>query len=255
VTLAGIDLEGAQIWIRRGTKTFAIRITDVAQTTMFATVAGQPQTVETYLLDVNELFGGLPSTAPWTNLCKNPPPRESTDRLGLGSYRSVVFEGERFDAAAKTISTALQPSWFNVGCAGHTLAKMMMTGHVGAVSTLGFATTIPERQAMLKMLSADYCGTGHAMTVPGQPLRWWDAHSYNQYGMALANLELEARWTAAGAACLNTPRVDANQTALGAAVFPNGVDSVVNAECPNLPPCPLGAGDFDSKYLLSANPL
>ena len=255
VTLQGLDLKDAQIWVRRLTRTYAIRITDVQTTTMFATLAGQPKQIETYLLDVNELMHGLP-TADWRNLCSQVPSRDNPDVLGMNVFHSVVFEGERINAARKTVGTALDPSWFNIGCAGHALAKLALGGHTEAARLAhGFATTIPERQTYLKMVTGDYCGTGRSFTVAGQPLQWTDAHGYTQYQLPGANLELEARWTPSGAQCLNTPRIDANPTALGNQVFLGNVTGEIAAECGGRPPCIFGVGFFDGKYLLSANPL
>ncbi|HWU87217.1 MAG TPA: ADYC domain-containing protein [Kofleriaceae bacterium] len=256
VTLQGLDLKDAQIWVRHLTNTYAIRITDVQTTPMFATLAGQPKQLETYLLDVNELVNGVPTTPGWRNLCHNPPSRDNPDVLGMNTYHSVVFEGERINATAKTIGTVLESSWFNIGCAGHALAKMALSGHTEAARLVqGFATTIPERQAFLKMVSGDYCGTGKPFTVAGQPLQWMDAHGYTKYMLPAGSLALEARWTPTGAACLNTPRVNANPTPLGTTVFNGAVVGAIAAECPLPPSCAGGVASFNGAYLLSANPL
>jgi hypothetical protein len=47
---------------------------------------------------------------------------------------------------------------------------------------------------------------------------------------------LEARWNANGAICLQTPRIDANPSAAGAAAFPLGGMASVLADCPSPPP-------------------
>jgi hypothetical protein len=70
---------------------------------------------------------------------------------------------------------------------------------------------------MLKMLSADYCGTGKNFTVAGVKLDWKDDKQWMALDTQFALVE--ARWTAAGAACLNTPRIVANPTSLSEATF------------------------------------
>lgn len=256
-TLAGPALEGAEIWLRRAgsPKTYLIRITDVQVMPMFATLNGALKPIETYLLELNEIGSSGQPLADWRNLCHNPPTRENPDLIGMNAFHAVVFEGERINSTAKTINTFIQPSWFNIGCAGHTLAKLALSGQTySAQLAHGFTTTIAERQTFLKMLTGDYCGTGKPFTVAGQKLQWQDARDYTHYKLPLINLETEARWTPAGAACLSTPRVDANPTALGAQAFPLGADQAINQVCPNLPPCPFGPSLFDGKYLVSANP-
>jgi len=250
-------LQGAQIRLRRGAQLFAIQISGVGSVWTFAKLAGSSRQLQTYQLDVGEIIGGAPPTR-WVNLCSNPPSRDNADVLGMNTFHSLVFEGERIDRDAKTISTALDPSWFNIGCAGHTLAKMAINGQTEAAhQAFGFDTTILERQAFMKMLVADYCGTGTAWTVSGQPLQWTDWRGYTQYVASPANLELEARWSPNGAVCVNTPRVAANPTALGTAYFGNDIALQILLACgPKTPPaCNGSVTSFDSQVLLSANPL
>lgn len=256
VTIQGSQLVNSQMRLRRGAKQYAIRITWVSTIPTFAELGGAPRTVETYQLDVSPLVGSDPTTAvEWRNLCSTIPRRDSPDLLGMNNVHAVVFEGERIDALGKTIAPALDATWFNIGCAGHALAKLAINAQTEAArKAFGFTTTILERQAFLKMLTGDYCGTGQSFTVPGQPLEWTDWRGHTQYVSPLPELQLEARWNPNGATCLNTPRVDANPTALGNAVFPGGVKSQILAAC-NLQMCPFGASWFDGKLVLSANPL
>lgn len=257
--IQGAALQDAQIRIRRGVQTYAIRIATISTTQTFARLNGAPRTLETYLLDTTELSGDVPTTG-WRNLCSNSPSRDNPDLLGMSGTHALVFEGERIDKATKLINPALDSTWFNIGCAGHALAKMASNAqNEVARVTYGFSTTIPERQAFLRMLTGDYCGTGKTFTVSGQPLQWMDWRGYTQYVSAPMNLELEARWTATGATCLNTPRVIANPSQLGTAIFgnPAALMSAIQAECGGtLPPaCPFGVTFLDNKPLNSASPL
>src|SRR5207302_89273 len=155
-------------------------------------------------------------TTGFRNVCQNPPSQTdftgapNPDLLGMDAFHAVVFEGDRIDAWQKTVATTIEASWFNIGCAGSTLAKMQLTGHTHVGLQDGLATTMDQRQTMLKMLAADYCGNGTPYTVAGQPLHWADEYNWMH---AMASDALEARWTSAGADCLNTPRIEANHTA------------------------------------------
>ena len=253
--IAGAALAGAQIRIRQGTNTYALQITALGAVQTFAQLGGTTRTIETYQLDAAQLSStGVPLTDV-RNLCANPPPRYSPDLLGMNQAHALVFEGERIDRATKTINTAIDPTWFNIGCAGHALAKMAVNAHTEAARVAwGFNTTVLDRQTILKMLTADYCGTGKAFTVAGQPLQWRDWRGYTQYVTSPLNLALEARWSPSGATCLNTPRVDANPTQLGTLIFGGNVMAEIAAECGALPPCAGGPTVFNGAIFLSANP-
>jgi hypothetical protein len=116
-------------------------------------------------------------------------------------------------------------SWFNLACAGSAMAKMHLLRHTQPGSLvpvtgappvpLADPSTLPERQAMLKMLTADYCGDGRSFTRTGQPLRYMDRrHWYPGVPFSLdpAAFEIgsiEAIWGASGAVCLSQPRLAA----------------------------------------------
>ena len=255
--ISGPALVGAEIRLHLGAKTFAIRITQVGWVQTFAKIPGSVSVLETYQLDTAEIFaGGAPPTG-WRNLCSQPPSRENPDVLGMNVAHAVLFEGERVDAATKTISTALDPAWFNIGCTGHALAKMAVNGQTEVAHQLfGFNTSILERQTFLKMVTADYCGTGRTFTISGQPLQWMDWRGYTQYVSSPASLQIEARWNPNGATCINTPRVIANPSALAQQVLGNSVALDILTECGYVPPaCNGPVNDLDGKLLMSANPL
>jgi hypothetical protein len=118
----------------------------------------------------------------------------------------VVLAGERYDLDAKTV-IADQDDWITLACAGSAAAKMALLGYGPNAALEGSANpaSVEQRQATLKMITADYCGTGHSYTVDGTPLLW-----ENQSGTVVLEGEPadhEAFWTADGALCLDTPRV------------------------------------------------
>jgi hypothetical protein len=236
---------------------FVIKISEIGTVQTFARLLGAPRTLETYRLEGADFTNG---PTDFRNLCANTPSRYNPDVLGMNVAHALVFEGERIDKDAKTIDPVLDPTWFNIGCAGHALAKLAINAQTEAAHlAFGFTTTIPERQAFLKMLVADYCGTGTPFTVSGQPLQWMDWRGYTQYVSSPANLALEARWSANGAVCLNTPRVNANPTSLGTSTFgtPLQLAIAIWTACGNAmpPPCDGTVTSLGSLPLNSANPL
>ncbi|HSJ98073.1 MAG TPA: ADYC domain-containing protein [Myxococcota bacterium] len=257
--IQGAALQGAQIRLRHNPtgRIFPVQIKGVGTVQTFARLGSTPRPLETYELEWAYMNGDAPPTG-WRNLCSNIPARSSPDVLGMNTTHALVFEGERIDRDAKTIDITLDTTWFNIGCAGHALAKLAINGHTEAAKrAYGFQTTIPERQAFLKMLAGDYCGNGTVFTVAGQRLQWMDWHGYTQYTMAPANLALEARWGPGGAICLDTPRVDANPTQLGSFYFPQGAEKALddNACGLQIPSCDEGPLSFGGATLVSANPL
>lgn len=241
VVITGSQLTGLTLNLKlNGVLTYQLRVLYVSEAPLWA--GGQQVWVPTYLLQWTVI-----GTSRWTNVCPLP-----DKDMGMQAYHSVVFEGDRINAKNKWISDTPDTRWFNIGCAGHTLAKMYLTGHTYASKAWGYDTKVDERRTMLKMLSGDYCGHGTPYTVAGTPLDWKDDHGWMKY--IDPNSTLEARWTQYGARCLNTPRIEASQYAPGLAVFPDVVASIA-AEC-SIPACddPPTADEFMGYHLLSANP-
>jgi hypothetical protein len=184
---------------------------------------------------------------------------------GSTDHYAIAFAGDHYDALHKTVEdTALGTTLFNLACAGTAPAKMHLMRHTNAGADVmdalgvlhrGVYPTIPQqRQAMLKMFTADYCGTGHAFTVDGQPLRYGDAkHWYPETPTpgvlaSPAIRSIEAEWTPDGVACLDMPRL-----------FPIVDLHKVHCECPDkpLPPCrgPAGVVGWEARFhVISANP-
>jgi hypothetical protein len=259
-TLTGSALVNGWFYLRHGSRRFQLRITEVNTVDSWAVPTSGPSVVlEDYKLDWSEFTNG--NWGRFVNVCTNPPGRESGELLtmtGQDMFRTLLFEGDRIDAAHKR-DTGIDTTWFNLGCAGSALAKMALTGHTEASHVSGaFHTTLAERQTMLKMLAADYCGDGEPFTVAGQPLNWRDDHGTMKLTALLMfppqPLALESRWNENGAVCLDKPRVDAHWTALGAATFGSDVYDQVASHCPRRMPPPCADGSFatDGYHLLTA---
>ncbi len=256
-------LVGARLLVSQASgEQVAITIANVGAVHFWAVPPGMASdavpTIETY--DLQWADSGVDGVGdPWTPVCGAPADDERS--MGMAAATAVVFEGDRIDAQRKTVSSVIDPAWFNIGCVGHALAKLALTGHTEAARSFGYQTTPAERQAMLKMLTGDYCGTGEAFTVPGQPLYWRDdrgwmgAPSYP----GPVHTPVEARWGAGGAICLGAPRLDVNPPASWPATLPPPPPSLkarIIGACPALPACTdLDPGELGGAHLVSANPL
>lgn len=143
--------------------TYEVTIRDVGYTGFWT---GKPATVPVYKFEYKR--EGHPNDNP-VSLCEaNPTDEASQSFIG----KALVFRGDRYDVAHKTLwETGAGDTWFNIGCAGTFVAKMHQLRHTFAgASVSGTVPTVPQRQAMLKMLTADYCGTGRPFTEQGVPL-------------------------------------------------------------------------------------
>jgi ADYC domain-containing protein len=90
-------------------------------------------------------------------------------------HTAIVFTGDHYDAFHKVGPQA--PGWFNLACFGTAAAKMHLIRHtqVGAARAAnGPIPTFDQRTAMLRAITADYCGDGRSWTADGTPLWWTD---------------------------------------------------------------------------------
>jgi hypothetical protein len=247
--LTGADLVGAQIRLFNVdlVRSYTITITGVGSATYAASRGGPPLTYETYVFQWVRV--GDTQTPP-QNLCSQASPN-LTDTLGMRGDDTLVFEGERIPKDRTSIDE-IDRRWVNFGCAGHALSKLALTGHVEAASGVGFETTIPEREAMLKMLVADYCNDGRRTTVHGEPLVWADHRGWMTMPevVAPAAHKLEARWSNTGAVCLDVPRL-INTTSTD---YPD-VEATIASRCSRPPTCAdMDPTHFSGYHLVSANP-
>jgi hypothetical protein len=268
--VTGNALEGAELWLRHSDKDgdtervteYVLKITSVARVPMWANRnPSQPAPeIEAYHIDWTDVVNHLPSDHPWQNLCAaamlpGGGGHYDPDLRGVRNDLTFVFEGDRINPNTRVVYD-LDTNWFNLGCSGHTLMKMYLMGHVEATQLLGYVTTRDERTTIMKMFSADYCGTGYAFTVPGMKLQWQDhKHWFNYPGLPL---RIEARWGPNGATCLNVPRVDANPTSASDARWPRpgGVAAAIPVPCRLTRPACTNTDIqfFDNKHLVTATP-
>jgi hypothetical protein len=243
------DLVGAEIRVGAfgmGGTWFSMRIENVRQ---FAMPFGPSGQVEAYRISVQSHWPD--GTAP---LCVSNYGGGTANAGALGGMEPgevIVFEGDRIDIYHKTMNSQPEPDWINFGCAGSAFAKLyLMSETIGTQMKALEMESWRERQAMFKMLVADYCGTGHTFTVPGEPLLWQGG----RVSYALPPLNLEARWDEHGATCLGTPRLDAYpdpHSSLSAEILANIAETCgerMPPPCENVDPL-----DYDDALIVSAN--
>jgi hypothetical protein len=177
----------------------------------------------------------------------SPFPGEWNEAAAVPPFNSVVYEGDRIDQIHRTVSPQIDTRWFNVGCGHDTLVKLRLARSTMLTARQNWRLV----QATLKMLSADYCGTGMSFTISGEPLVW-----RNLAGMQLHSTptSFEARWTERGATCLDLPRAMKTPSAALAAAFPD-VEAAIKDECKRPRRC--ASSDINTyepgDYVLSGN--
>lgn len=172
------------------------------------------------------------------------------------THAGIFYEGDHFNPDTKRVEPTVQTEgWFNLACAGAVPAKMHLLRHTRAGSDSGHHTTPPQRTAVLKMLTADYCGNGKAYTADGTPLRYKDARDWYTFaddpfdpGNPSTYRKIEAVWGPDGALCLNDPRRTPTSVTPTTCTPPAVTRAEIDADCTghsyasNPPWAPGGAG-------------
>lgn len=274
--LSGLGLQGSEIrLLHNGETSYTIRI-EAVRAIRYA-VASQDDSLEAYALSWYDENGNPPNgkrlvcepptilPANVSGLGEAGDPTGSIDRrsvvrphpdadelLGMNPGETVVFEGDRIDAATKTMGAEFNTTWINFGCAGHTLAKMHLTRHTKASNSAAYGISDDDRQATLKMMVADYCGDGTPFTIAGERVRW----KGGLVGFFTQPSALEARWSSQGAVCLHQPRLKGSTHPLALELFGTSVEVAIERHCPKqIPVCSdLDVNNFDGASRISGNP-
>jgi hypothetical protein len=204
-------------------------------------------------------------------------------------YAAIAFAGDRYAADHTVSESDPHGPLFNLACAGTAMAKMHLLRHTQVQGEAAMRQPLPvmppsdaDRQAMLRMLTADYCGDGSTYTNNGHPLIYNDAnHWFPAPGRPVPQIPLdgstnghiqsfEAVWGPGGAICIDTPRkVPLAQIPC---VFlrkrlpsrplaaPGGASSLVPIELRNIPSCSskiasLGGDWTKVGHVASVNPV
>ncbi|MDC0720947.1 ADYC domain-containing protein [Nannocystis bainbridge] len=193
-TLRGNQLIGSIILVHQQGSLLPLPITVLGHQKIDSWAAGAPQ-VSTYTLvypDLNALLG-------MRNVCTG-------DLLDVLTSAVTVIGGETYDLETKSIQPG-KSRWLTLACAGSAAAKLQLMnyGPQSDFDGAGHPASLAQRQATLRMITADYCGTGHSYTQNGTPLHW-----ENAAGTVVSSGEMgavEAVWSASGALCLEAPRI------------------------------------------------
>lgn len=121
--------------------------------------------------------------------------------LDLDHTSTLIIRDETYNDDA-TVNPG-KTDYATFACRGHAIAKMKL---LGKAPNDGYGSDWEDRQATLKMITADYCGIGESFTVAGTHLFLHDEDKINPQDGSEDPNRIEAKWDMNGAICLNTPR-------------------------------------------------
>lgn len=131
---------------------------------------------------------------------------------------AVISRGDFYDEDTHEVTTTPVPGdddLFNISCFGTTLSKLHLLRHTSASQVSPDNPknpTVRDRQTMLRLLTADYCGNGSSFTENGVSIKLafnsplYTLMGYAKYDMSEAG-SIDALWTPEGALCIGTPRL------------------------------------------------
>lgn len=181
---------------------FTVRIDSAALDTTAKIPPGQPNDVWMYNLLWRQ-DNANPAPA-WQSLCVTE--TGGPDQSLMLSNRWDLVTGNRID----------QPSFITFACRDFALGKCARLGYrpwakattcsgSGSRRTCKEVALTDHHQSCVRMMRADYCGTGKSYTVNGTLI---DIYDYLNPPIQVpeTDWDIEARWTPTGAICINEPR-------------------------------------------------
>jgi hypothetical protein len=151
----------------------------------------------------------------------------------------------------------------NFACIGTTVSKLYLMRHTAASKRSDRPTTVSQRQAMLRMLTADYCGDGISHTENGTPIRfaargWGDFGAYALGRPGTTAPAPEAKWTDQGASCVDLRRLPGDRSSTCPTGSPPcklaGIPDLRTTLTPPGPQPPDRCDDVSGDYIVSAIP-
>lgn len=136
----------------------------------------------------------------------------------------TIIRGETYDRAAKAVGL-IDDEWVTFACKDQAAFKAKAFGYEQG-ELFPFTTepaTRAQQDATLKMITADYCGTGESFTDQGLNIYWENAAGTVTPDTVMDDLDIEAVWDEFGAICVQNPRFAAIEK--------------VDIECPGIPRC------------------
>lgn len=197
-------------------------------------------------------------------------PQVNTDDTNIEAW-AVIFRGDHYDDDTVTVTQLpAQTLLFNMACSKTALSKLHLQRHTAAakIPPGGSRPSVRERQALLKLLTADYCGTGALYTENDVRLDYdykqaW--HNHRPQFAAARQASLDAIWRAdgSGAACIDVPRLARNEPPLIQANVRDAIISFCRQRGKTVTVCHRSAASLDrpaidawqpTGYAISANP-
>jgi hypothetical protein len=134
-------------------------------------------------------------------------------------HHAVVFRGDRYDPGRKRLLTNdVNSGWSFIACNGSAASKLHLWRHTyaGGFDNSGnvvYPTGLDQRTALLKAITADYCGNGaDIFTKKGTPIAFATAMEPAAYPSPRSMwmmASFEAAWGPTGAYCIDRPRREA----------------------------------------------
>jgi hypothetical protein len=198
-----------------------------------------------------------------------PGPGTNTSTPGIPSMigRAVIFRGDFYDDDPLKRGpgdyevrgpVAGEDDLFNIACVGSVISKLHFLRHTSAAvasfegmtsaQTKAMTTSIPQRQAMMRLLTADYCGIGHPFTRNGVRIDLKLNSAYQPTFLSGGTSSLEALWTDKGASCVSTPRL-AKSNEINSTCTGHGRPAPPS--CPGISP---GSEFVNGDFAMSMNP-
>jgi len=157
-------------------------------------------------------------------LCR---PGLTDDYQGGLSGTAVIFRGDYYNDDYTIRTSPPQPGdddVFNIACVGTDIAKLHLLRHTSAADPAEGQPTANQRQALLRLFAADYCGIGHPFTKDGTRIKLglrstrWQPSPASGFALPTSPVDgpqrsrqapgtLNAWWTDAGASCIDVPRI------------------------------------------------
>ena len=164
----GSQLDGLVFKLRTPTGIYLMTINHVTPQAQSNTKMwiGAPDRVETYEI----IYADALTPTRTQPVCHNPPGHEMAPAGGNAwpnAFEAILFTGDRYDAYGKTVIASTYADageWFNLACAGSAMAKLHLSRYTTAGADATHVTVAAQRQAMLKMYTGDFCGTGWSFT-------------------------------------------------------------------------------------------
>lgn len=195
-TLRGAQLVGSILTIKQpgllGLIPVPILISDYVEVDSWADDADPVATYTLLYPDLSGLFT--------RNVCNG-------GLLDTLTTTASILGGETYNLTTKTVNATGTSRWFTIACPGSAADKLRLLGY-GPQSDFdgtGLPASVDQRQATLKMITADYCGTGTSYTQNGTMLQWDNAAGTVAMEGPLG--AIEAVWTRNGAVCLDATRI------------------------------------------------